>query len=199
VKGRSCHGLRGPRRSLVGAVAIGALGLLLAACGGTDRSSSSAAANADYGTLVDAGAHLLRSGNIGAATQLFEQAIAKNPADPVGHYDLGVVDQEKGDTKQALREYSQALADDPNYVPALYNKASIFKTRTPLLAIFYYRKVISLRPNAASALLDLGLLLSARQPSRAAGLRALAKAISLQPSLRADIPPQLRGAVRESR
>jgi tetratricopeptide (TPR) repeat protein len=174
-------------------VTIGALGLSLVACGGAGKSSSTA--SADYATLVDAGTHLLNEGNASAAAQLFEKAIAKDPAAPVGHYDLGVVYEHRGQTKNAMREYSRALAADPNYVPALYNKASILRSSRPLVAIFYYQKVVSLRPKAATALLNLGLLLTAQPGSRAVGLRALAKAIRLQPSLRSDLPAPLQAVV----
>lgn len=171
-------------------LAVGVLAACLTGCGGQGKRTTST--SADYGTLVGAGLHLLRAGNTPAAAQLFEQAVAKDAGDPTAHYDLGVVDQRDGNARAALLQYTRALAADPNYIPALYNKAVLLGMHHRLLSIFYYRKVISLQPRAAAALLNLGLLLGAEGATRAAGVRALSTAVRLQPSLRKRIPGELR-------
>jgi tetratricopeptide (TPR) repeat protein len=163
---------------------------MLAACGGTNRSTT--ASQADYGTLVGAGVQLLRQGNAGAAEQLFQQAIAKNPHDPVAHYDLGVAYQQTGHRANALLQYRYALAADPRYVPALFNKAVILSRRNAQLAIFYYHVVIGIQPDSPTAFLNLGLLEAATKSSRAQALRDLAHAVKLEPSLLADVPVPLQ-------
>jgi tetratricopeptide (TPR) repeat protein len=137
-------------------------------------------------------------GNIGAAGQLFVRAVAERPDNPAARFDLGVVYQREGHDRAALIEYSRSLADDQNYVPALYNKAVLLGPRKPLLAIFYYRRVISLRPTAATAFLNLGLLLADQSATRSAGLNALLRAVRLQPSLRQRIPAALRAQLPRS-
>lgn len=163
--------------------------LALAVCGCGDSSKSTASSGADYSTLVGAGVALLGKGNVGAAEQLFTQAIAKDPDAPVGHYDLGVAYQRAGDVNDALVQYSRALLVNSHYVPALFNQAEIYSSRNPLLAMFYYRQVIRIQPRSPTAFLNLGLL---EYPSdQAQALPDLARAVQLQPSLRAQVPPPL--------
>src|SRR5205085_5791540 len=107
---------------------------------------------------VGAGVQLLRSGNIGAAEQLFQQAIAKRPNDPVGYYDLGVAYQQQGQVRRARRAYRLAINRNPHYVPALFNEAVLISGYDKPTAIFLYRQVISIKPDSPSALLNLGLL-----------------------------------------
>jgi Tfp pilus assembly protein PilF len=142
--------------------------------------------------LIGAGMDLLRQGNWSAAEQLFEQAIARKPSNPVGHYDLGVVLQRVGDREAALRQYRLAVASDPQYTPALFNEAVILAPRNPPLAMFYYRRIIATKPNSPTALLNLGLLEAANRYPRRIVLASLRRAVALDPALRSDVPAALR-------
>jgi tetratricopeptide (TPR) repeat protein len=167
----------------------------LAACGGKPKNSGPPKVTAPYASLVGAGIVLLRQGNTSAAEQLFNQAIAKNPSDPVAHYNLGVVYQGLGDRKDALRQYRLAVNDDPRYTPALYNAAVLIAPRDPPLAIFYYRRVIAIKPNSPTALLNLALLQARAGWPRKIVVNELRQAVAIQPSLIADVPRRFRAQV----
>jgi tetratricopeptide (TPR) repeat protein len=177
------------------ALTAGLVAIALAACGGSSgggESNGDGGTHASYSTLVGAGVALLQQGNTGAAAQLFQQAIASKPHNPVAYYDLGVAYQRESKTGAAGRAYFAAIHYGPNYVPALYNLAGIVAQRNPPLAIFYYRRIVHRQPDSPTAFLNLGLLEARghRVPERA--LRDLAQAVRLDPSLRADVPASLR-------
>jgi len=184
-------GLRGALRMLA-LVALAAP--TLAACGGSSKklTTSSSTPNASFSVLIGAGMDLLRQGNPSAAKQLFAQAVARKPNNPVGHYDLGVALQREGDSRDAVRQYRLALAQDPKYTPALYNEALIIAPRDAPLAIFYYRRILAIKPDSPTALLNLGLLQAAGHWPRRIVKKTLRRAVQLDPSLRADIPARLR-------
>ena len=150
---------------------VAALLASVTACGGAgSKSATSAASHASFDALVGAGTQLLAHGNAAAAAQLFQQAVAKQPHNPVGHYDLGVAHAKEGLRRQSLADYAGALNQDPKYVPAMYNLAISFIDRNPLVSIYYLRRVTQLRPDSPTAWLHLGLL-SYRIP-RCARLRS---------------------------
>jgi tetratricopeptide (TPR) repeat protein len=138
---------------------------------------------------------LLGLGNTHAAEQLFKQAIAKNPRDPVAHFDLGVVYQGGGDRRGAAREYKLALLDNPRYVPALYNEAVLVAARNPSLAIFYYRQVIRMQLRSPTAFLNVSILEGADKGLHAQAVRDLRQAVRLDPTLRGRVPASLRADV----
>ena len=119
--------------------------------------------------------------------RLFQQAIHKDPSDAIAYYDLGSAYQAAGNNQDALKQYRLALARDPNEVSALYNEAVIYSVHDSALAEFLYRKVIQLKPDSPTALLNLGLLLAVDGAKAQAGV-ALRHAIKLDPTLRARIP-----------
>jgi Tfp pilus assembly protein PilF len=166
--------------------------LVLSSCGGSTRSSTATPSDAPFGVLIGAGIDLLRQGNLSGAEQLFQQAIARDPNRPVGHYDLGVVFQGMGDRQDALHQYRLALASDPQYTPALFNEAVVLAPRDPALAIFYYHRIIALKPKSPTALLNLGLLEAANGYPRRSVLSSLRRAVALDPPLRSEIPAALR-------
>jgi tetratricopeptide (TPR) repeat protein len=174
-------------------VALAALSAGLGACSSPKSAApTTTTAPASFATLVGAGNVLLGQGNLNAAAQLFEQAIKAEPGNVIGYYDLGVVYQQQGQRLDALREYRLALNENPKYVPAIYNKAVLYGTTNPPLAIFYYRTIISLQPDSPTAYLNLGLLEAATKSTKSAGLVAIAKAVTLDPALLKNVPPSLR-------
>jgi Tfp pilus assembly protein PilF len=174
------------------------LGCALAGCGGA-HSGSPAKSNASFDALIGGGTRLLDRGNETAAARVFEQAIAKNPKSPVGYYDLGVVYGRLGQRRESLTQYARALHENENYVPALYNYGVAFVSSQPPLAIYFFRRVLALQPDSPTALLNLGLLVSTGSRRRVGALRLMKRAVLLQPSLEASIPPSLRSAVDHTR
>ncbi len=171
-------------RCAVAVLAVFAV-LMLAGCGGTSS-------HASYATLVDEGMKLLQRGDPKGAVQRFQQAVARNSASPVAYYDLGVAYQRQGNVQQARRAYGLAIHNDPGYVPALYNQAGLYADTFPPLAIFYYRRIIHIKPNSPTAYLNLGLLEAGWPPLRKQAVRDLAQAVKLDPSLRTAVPASLR-------
>jgi tetratricopeptide (TPR) repeat protein len=169
---------------LVGAVVL--VGSALAGCGG----GSSGGKAADANTLLAAGIKLQQQGNSNAARQMFEQVLAKQPSNFYAHYNLGVLDQQAKDNPSALREYGDALTINPNYVPALFNEATIFALSDAALAITTYRRVIALQAHAPTAYLNLGLLEYAHG-EQAQGIRDLNTALHQDPSLGPQVPAAL--------
>lgn len=183
-------------------LALGALAAGLGACsssGNAAPTTTTTSQPASFASLVGAGNVLLRSGNLNAAQQLFEQAIKANPANAIGYYDLGVVYQQEGQRPDALREYRLALAEDPKYVPAIYNRAVLYEVTNPPLAIFYFRTIISLQPDSPTAYLNLGLLEAQTKATLPQALVALNKAVKLDPSLLANVPLSLRSRLSKSK
>jgi tetratricopeptide (TPR) repeat protein len=166
--------------------------LALAACGG-------GGSHASYKALLAQGIKLLNHGDTAAAGQKFQEAIAKNKQNPVAHYDLGVVYQRQGKIHDAKREYGLAIHYDPAYVPALYNQAGLFADTFPPLAIFYYHRIVHLKPQSPTAYLNLGLVEAGLPQLRKHALRDLAHAVKLDPKLRASVPPSLRASLPSPR
>lgn len=165
------------------------------ACGGGHKNTGNPDSHASYSTLVGASVALLGKGNPSAAEQLLQHAITKNPHSPVAYYDLGVAYQRQGNTRQAARNYLHAIAVDRNYVPALFNQAEIFAKRNAPLAIFYYRRIIHLKPDSPTAYLNLGLLEAATKALHRQALKDLVQAVKLDPSLRQQVPAPLRAGL----
>ena len=182
VKLPVCPNYRRYAAGLVGTLAF--LGAITA-CGG-----SSGGKAADANTLLQAGIKEQQKGDSNAARQLFEQVLAKQPNNFYAHYNLGVLDQQAKDNASALREYGAALTINPDYVPALFNEATIFATTDAELAITTYRKVILLQPKSPTAYLNLGLL-EAAHGEMAQGIKDLNTALHQDPSLGTQVPPAL--------
>ena len=188
----------GPRRW----IGLASVSLVLGACstpgpaisGGTPSSS----APLPFATLIRAGITLSARGDVNGALQLFEQAVKSNPASPLGYYNLGVVYQHEGETVQAVTNYNHALYEDPSYVPALYNKALVYASSDPQRAMRLYRKIVALKPQSSTALLNLGLLEIVASGMKAQGVTDLRKAVQLDPSLLGSIPASLRAQVQAS-
>jgi tetratricopeptide (TPR) repeat protein len=166
---------------------------LLGACGGSGKqpSTSTIAADAPFSVLIGAGVRLLHQGHTSAATQLFTRAVARKPGNPVGYYDLGVALQRAGNWRAALREYRLAVARDPSYTPALFNEAVLVAPRDPALAIFYYRRILAIRPKSPTVMLNLALAERADHWPRRYVLKTIQQAVKLDPSLVTHVPASL--------
>jgi tetratricopeptide (TPR) repeat protein len=66
----------------------------------------------------DTGADAQHQGNLAAAQQDFQRAVALNPGLVVPYYSLGEVYQQSGDLDTAATWYQRAIAHDRNYGPA---------------------------------------------------------------------------------
>ena len=116
-------------------------GVAMDACG----SSAPSGPRASIATTLAAGSAALRQRNYWAAEQLFLQVIKRDPRQVAAYYDLGVAYQARHDYRDALRAYARAQALDENFVPVIYNRALLYSGTDPQLAMFLYRRAISLQ------------------------------------------------------
>lgn len=69
----------------------------------------------NYGSLKKA------QGDLGAAVELFEQAIATDPTLAVAHYNLGTTQRARGYLDEAIASYRRAITLQPHYAEAYQN------------------------------------------------------------------------------
>ena len=165
----------------------------VAACSG---SSSSSLPKVPVSTRFAAGLAALRQHNYSAAEGLLSQVTRLEPRNYAAYYDLGLAYQDQGATRPALVAYAKAQALNERFVPVIYNRAVLYSGNDPQLALFLYRRVISLQPDSPTAYLNLGLLEAVQGPHlRKQAERDLARAVKLQPSLASRIPAPLRAGL----
>lgn len=101
---------------------------------------------------------------------------------PAARLNLGVVHENLGQTRDALRWYRSAVELDPEFIPAKNNLALLLHAQGDVQAAEqYFRDVIALQPEFAAAQYSLGLLL-AEQPGRLEeAVEYLAAAARLEP------------------
>ena len=165
------------------AVVAGAFGL--AAC--SDDSNPGGPSGDAEQILTDAlAAHA--AGELDKAVDLYEQVLVLDPQNRFAYYDLGLIDQTRGDDAAAADQYEQAIAVAPDFTPAIFNLAIIrAKQGATDEAIGLYRDVIAIDDTDARAHLNLGFLLIA-SGERKEGQRELDRAVELDPSLASRIP-----------
>ena len=114
-----------------------------------------------------AGVHLmygnraLRQGNVEAAIQRFEKAVAANPRSAPAHQSLGGALARQGDTEGAVRHYSASLALEPENPALHYNLGTVLVERGESeQAIRHFRAAISLAPDYHNARYNLATALA---------------------------------------
>lgn len=149
------------------AVVVSAV-LLTASCSGSDdpdtkgsESSESTAPDAPdaAATLVEQGIQQLTNGKDVAAKTTFENVLALDPENLYAWYNLGLIAQRAGDNEEAVERYDHALVIQPDYTPALYNKAILLETTGLDQSIQLYRQVIGIDDQMAAAYMRLGFAL----------------------------------------
>lgn len=165
-----------------------ALVAALAGCGGDDESKAdadarTAAADSASTTLVQKGLAELAEGDAAAAKVTFENVVDIDPGNVYGHYNLGVIAQQAGDEKTAMKEYDAALATDGDFASALYNKAILTESADLEAAVELYEQTVEADPTMAAAFMRLGFALV--QLGRTDdGEEALGKGVALDPSMK---------------
>ncbi|MDR3630594.1 MAG: tetratricopeptide repeat protein [Desulfocapsaceae bacterium] len=99
-------------------------------------------------------------GLIDEAIQAMEQAALCLPDDPDAHYNLGIAQEQAGQTEAAELSYRNTLQLSRNHVNALYNLGNILNASDrPAEAETFYRRVLALKPNYFEARCNLGNIL----------------------------------------
>lgn len=138
--------------------------------------------------LVENGASLLAAGEIDEARTTFESVLEVAPGNVLAHYNLGLIAQEDGDPDAAIAHYDGALATDPTYAPALYNKAILLEKRDLDEAVALYERALKSQPDFAPTHMRLGFAL-VHLGEEKRGERHLEKGLALDPSMKDVAPP----------
>jgi tetratricopeptide (TPR) repeat protein len=127
------------------------------------------------------------------AKQQFEQLVKDDPRNKYGWYNLGVLAQYEGKTREATANYRKTIDLDANFEGALYNLGLLrYQASDNDEAISLFRRAIAITPTDAKAHWNLGLALTAKNGSEAMNKEAtkeLNAAIKLDKSLLAGLKP----------
>lgn len=158
----------------------------LTGCGASSHSVSSQVATAGRAATVNAllaqGIAQADANRLSQATTTFEDILAVSPTNKYALYNLGVIEQRRGDLSAAVARYDQALKADKTYTPAMYNKALILEKRDPSASLALYQRIVQLNPKASTAYLHMAIVY-ARQGKLSQAKQARSRAIALDPSL----------------
>lgn len=151
------------------------------------RGSGSTANVTSANRLFSEGLEAQTHGQPALAANDYLRSVKINPENKEAWYDLGLIQQDAGNNGQAEVYYEKSSALDPQYVPPLYNLATLVSPRDPASAVKLYRRVIAVEPRFAQAHLDLGFALQALG-QRAQGNAQISEAVRLDPSLSSRVP-----------
>jgi tetratricopeptide (TPR) repeat protein len=103
------------------------------------------------------GWYYFQTGQVPAAIDHFNQALALKPSSSEVHYNLGVALAQNGQDDAAIDEYQQALNLNPNHAQAHYNLGnSLFEKGRLNDAIAQYQRALKINPNYSLAHNNLG-------------------------------------------
>lgn len=196
MKHTSSTAQRGPR--LVQAFALATvLALGTSACGeggSSDGDSSSAAPDAKKAAAssLEAGLEAHAEGDLTAAAAQYDKTLELDPGNKFAFYNLALIDAASGNYGLAEEKYRAALKSDPTYEPALFNLAILRTGPAPEEAISLYERAVQADPEAASAWLNLGLLLRA-SGKETEGTKAVLRAIAINPDLKDPAAGKAKG------
>ncbi|NLU77825.1 tetratricopeptide repeat protein [Micromonospora sp. HNM0581] len=190
-------------QQIFGSLACGAVLLVgVSACSsdnnGDDReppSSVGAASNgstSDPAALIKQGVEEGKAGKLDQARTTFEQIVAVDENNKLAWFNLGYIAQSRGQTEEAIRSYDRALRSDPEYKPALFNKAIALESTDRQAAIELYRKVVGIDDEASTAYLRLGLLLAAGDDNNREAQQAFDRALEIDEALAKEVPNAYR-------
>lgn len=190
----------GVRRQVAGAtrsprVLAVAAALLVSAVGCTGAPLSDPVRNDAPGSALGEDADPLAEGLAAQAEEryddavaAYERALADDPDNHLALYNLGQLEQSRGDAAAAEDYYRQALDVEPAYVPALLNLAIIRTAEEDHEeAADLYEQVIDIDEDHAGAWLLLGYALLAQDDEEAAQ-EAFDQAVDLDPDLEDRLP-----------
>ena len=163
--------------------------LLVVLLAGACSKSKSDAEQASVALAAGLKAHA--AGRLDEAAADYRKVLVYDPRNKFAYYNLGVIEQVRGDGGSAESNYRIALTIDPGFVPALFNLA-ILRTaegggQEP---IDLYRHVVEIDASYAAAHLNLGFLLVDNGQMKK-GKAELAIAVGLDPTLASRIPEDL--------
>ncbi|MDG4763911.1 tetratricopeptide repeat protein [Solwaraspora sp. WMMD406] len=181
----------------IGVLACGAA-LLAGAVACTDDSQSpqprptaAAGIETDSSALVNLGIEQGESGDLEKAKESFEQAVASDSGNKFAWFNIGYIAHSQDQIDDAIASYDKALAIDPEFKPAIYNKAIAIEASDAGSAIDLYKEILALDNRASTAYVRLGILL-ASEGDTAGARSAFGAAVEINPELVPAIPEEYR-------
>ncbi|WP_110206690.1 tetratricopeptide repeat protein [Nocardioides daejeonensis] len=165
--------------------------LVASGCSGDDKEAKDGPAPVSASaveTLVSTGANQLAAGEVEAARGTFASVLTLDPSNLLAHYNLGLIAQQDGDTATAIKEYDAALATDPAYGPALFNKAILLEKTDLEEAVALYQLAAEAQPEFAPTQMRLGFAL-VHLGRVEEGEKHLARGLKLDPSMKDVVAP----------
>ncbi|WP_426245837.1 tetratricopeptide repeat protein [Nocardioides sp. LHG3406-4] len=179
-------------RLLAASAVLALTGTLAAGCSSDGKPDAEASANVQASgsaapapasaALVKKGLAELAAGDASTAKVTFENVLAIDPDNAYAHYNLGVIAQQDGRDKAAMKSYDAALDNDDAFAPALYNKAILTEGSDLDAAVELYRRAVDADPAMAAAHMRLGFAL-VHLGKVAEGEEHLGTGVSLDPSM----------------
>lgn len=170
--------MKTPRRAVQGATPVALAALLVvtatSACTAGDSSSSAtstststtASASIDpVGTqvtrLLQNGIRFAQNNQLDQASTTFTNVLTLDPDNKFALYNLGLLAQTRKDSRGALTFYDRALAADPGYQPALYNKAIVLEASDIDQSVALYERIVAANNKASTAWFRLSIAYAA--------------------------------------
>jgi tetratricopeptide (TPR) repeat protein len=182
------------RRSPRTLVLLSAVVLLVASCGGEDKTQGQLAREA-----LNRGLAAQQAGDADAAGEAYREALDHDPENAYAFFNLGLLAQSEDRLAEAEENYRATLNADPAFSSALYNLATIrYGQGAKLESADLYRQVLELEPSNANAHLNLGFSLhDLGEDERATA--EFQKAVLLDPTLTERIPEDVHLAVESGK
>jgi Tfp pilus assembly protein PilF len=161
---------------------------------GSGPAATTATTDSMAEALLQAGTKQAQINDLAGAGKTFRKVLEMDPDNKRAWYNLGVIAQNEGKKAEARTAYDKALKSDPNFSPALYNKAILLEPSDTDEAIGILRHLVAANPKASTAYLHLGQNL-AKKDKDSEAKAAFARAVRLDPSLRTYVPERFRDAI----
>ena len=137
---------------------------------------------AKVNTLIQDGIAQANAGDFTTAQTTFNNVLVIDPGNKFALFNLGVIEQTNNRPAQAIKFYDKALASDPAYTPAMYNKAILLEPDDLQGAVAIYEQILTIDPKASTTYLRLSFAYDTLgDAAKAEEMRQ--KAIELDPSL----------------
>ncbi len=192
--GSRVEGADGVMKRRILAMVTTGLALLGASAGcthGSDSGASHPSSSASEATLLNQGVSQGLAGKYDAASAIFQQIVSADPDNKLAWFDLGYLCQVRGDRGTATTDYDRALAIDPNYTPAMYNKAILLESSNVDDAIDLYRKILTIDSKASTTHIRLGMLLD-QKGDTADARDQFNQAVAIDANLSSAVPQAYR-------
>jgi Tfp pilus assembly protein PilF len=150
-----------------------------------------AASQQEVAVLLQRGIDQGEKGDLANAEKTFRSLLDIDAKNKYGWYNLGVLQQQRKKDAQAAASYDKALAADPGFTPAMYNKAIIVEVKDQAAAMRLYKQIVVLNPKASTTYLRMGLL-QLRRGETDSAKDSFSKAVAIDPELRGSVPEQYR-------